>query len=253
MTTNDHPAHGPVSLDRLHQIREILSKAAAQSDGGNLGYAMADAVKVIDGAIAAFGAAPVGEVSEQRDGLVMDGTVDLGGNSTHRIIKGASKMKRLPIGTKFYITPQAPEPMKDHQIRELVNELRDIAIEYHGTHQLRERIARTVRAAMQSFGNSEQLDEAGSWNNHMNTPTARAGNSPVTPDGWIPLSERMPEVGVKVLCFPVEDEPIHAVFNGQLWLQDVSWSNSDEPIDNAITCNVTHWIPLPAAPHQEVK
>ncbi|HGY3715625.1 TPA: hypothetical protein ACNVDX_001228 [Citrobacter gillenii] len=47
MTTN-HPAHGPVSLDRLHQIRETLSKAAAQSDGGNIGYAMADAVKVID-------------------------------------------------------------------------------------------------------------------------------------------------------------------------------------------------------------
>ncbi|MGU9775738.1 hypothetical protein ACV3J7_04930 [Salmonella enterica] len=59
MTTNNHPAHGPVSLDRLHQISEILSKAAAQSDGGNLGYAMADAVKVIDGAIAAFGAEPV--------------------------------------------------------------------------------------------------------------------------------------------------------------------------------------------------
>ncbi|CAH3928848.1 hypothetical protein AI2680V1_4158 [Citrobacter freundii] len=51
MTTN-HPAHGPVSLERLHQISEILSKASAQSDGGNLGYAMADAVKVIDGAIA---------------------------------------------------------------------------------------------------------------------------------------------------------------------------------------------------------
>lgn len=58
MTTN-HPAHGPVSLDRLHQIREILSKAAAQSDGGNIGYAMADAVKVIDGAIAAMNANPV--------------------------------------------------------------------------------------------------------------------------------------------------------------------------------------------------
>ncbi|XTD40353.1 hypothetical protein AB4I99_08565 [Citrobacter murliniae] len=57
MTTN-HPAHGPVSLDRLHQIREILSKAAAQSDGGNIGYAMADAVKVIDGSISAFDADP---------------------------------------------------------------------------------------------------------------------------------------------------------------------------------------------------
>ncbi|MEZ3141804.1 hypothetical protein ACBQ88_22360 [Citrobacter braakii] len=53
MTTN-HQAQGPVSLDRLHQISEILSKSAAQSDGGNLGYAMADAVKVINAATAAF-------------------------------------------------------------------------------------------------------------------------------------------------------------------------------------------------------
>lgn len=79
------------------------------------------------------------------------------------------------------------------------------------------------------------------------------GSEPATvPGKWIPVSERMPEVGVKVLCFPAEDEPIHAVFNGQLWLQDISWSNSDEPIDNVITCNVTHWVPLPASP-QEVK
>lgn len=151
-------------------------------------------------ALASLEAEPVGEVSEQRDGLVMDGTVDLGGASTHRIIKGASKMKRLPLGTKFYTAPPAPAPakaepvawlwshrkhpsevslvrpedderaegahwsgwscqalyaaqpasaaMKDHQIRELVNELRDIAVEYHGTQQLRERIARTIRAAM---------------------------------------------------------------------------------------------------------
>ncbi|CAM7438611.1 hypothetical protein [Citrobacter freundii] len=45
---NNHPAHGPVSINRLYQIRRILSQAAAQSDGGHLGYAMADAVKVID-------------------------------------------------------------------------------------------------------------------------------------------------------------------------------------------------------------
>ncbi|MFU0912969.1 DUF551 domain-containing protein [Kluyvera intermedia] len=73
-------------------------------------------------------------------------------------------------------------------------------------------------------------------------------NSPATQNGWIPVSERMPEVGVKVLCFPVEDEPIHASFNGQLWLQDISWSVSDESIDNVISCNVTHWMPLPEPP-----
>ncbi|HBQ2638015.1 DUF551 domain-containing protein [Klebsiella pneumoniae] len=79
------------------------------------------------------------------------------------------------------------------------------------------------------------------------------GSEPATvPGTWIPVSERMPEVGVKVLCFPAEDEPIHAVFNGQLWLQDVSWSGSEEPIDNVIPVTVTHWMPLPAAP-QEVK
>ncbi|WP_445336282.1 hypothetical protein ACSR9E_10235 [Citrobacter koseri] len=46
--SNSHPAHGPLSNDRLHRIREILGKAAAQSDGGNVGYAMSDAVKAID-------------------------------------------------------------------------------------------------------------------------------------------------------------------------------------------------------------
>lgn len=59
-------------------------------------------------ALASLEAVPVGEVSEQRDGLVMDGMVDLGGASTHRIIKGASKMKRLPLGTKFYTSQPAP-------------------------------------------------------------------------------------------------------------------------------------------------
>ncbi|ENI5905646.1 TPA: DUF550 domain-containing protein [Citrobacter freundii] len=47
MTTNNHPANGPVTLDRLNQISEILNTAATQRDGGNLGYAMADAVKMI--------------------------------------------------------------------------------------------------------------------------------------------------------------------------------------------------------------
>ncbi|MEC4755501.1 DUF551 domain-containing protein [Klebsiella pneumoniae] len=81
------------------------------------------------------------------------------------------------------------------------------------------------------------------------TPALNSVQSVVTvPGKWIPVSERLPDVGVKVLCFPAKDEPIHATFNGQLWLQDISWSGSDEPIDNVITASVTHWMPLPAAP-----
>lgn len=73
--SNSHPAHGPVSLDRLHRIREILGKAAAQSGGGNLGYAMSDAVKAIDELLEVRKAEPVAWTDEQelrdveKDGL----------------------------------------------------------------------------------------------------------------------------------------------------------------------------------------
>ncbi|MDM3003242.1 hypothetical protein OGV67_07880 [Citrobacter sp. CK188] len=75
MTTNNHPAHGPLSNYRLHRIREILGKAAAQSDGGNLGYAMSDAVKAIDELLAGRKSEPVAWTDEQelrdveKDGL----------------------------------------------------------------------------------------------------------------------------------------------------------------------------------------
>ena len=68
----------------------------------------------------------------------------------------------------LYAAQPASAAMKDHQIRELVNELRDIAVEYHGTQQLRERIARTIRAAMLHGAD---------------------GNSPVIPDGWVMVPE----------------------------------------------------------------
>jgi hypothetical protein len=59
----------------------------------------------------------------------------------------ASGLSGFPDGHyDFYATYQPA--LKDHQIRGLVNQLRDIAIEYHGTQQLRERIASVIHAAM---------------------------------------------------------------------------------------------------------
>lgn len=92
--------------------------------------------------------------------------------------------------------------MKDHQIRELVNQLRDIAVKYHATGQLREKIARVVRAAMlQTKPDCTCPSGDGSlcWpcpEHHRNSPAhsglrpeqsgvspAQDGNSPVIPDG----------------------------------------------------------------------
>ncbi|ECB1141724.1 DUF551 domain-containing protein [Salmonella enterica subsp. enterica serovar Saphra] len=88
-------------------------------------------------------------------------------------------------------------------------------------------------AAMQSFGNSEQL------------------NSPVTPDGWISCSERMPE-----------DEQ-EVIVQNKLGYRYVSYFDEhsglffDMPGGNQMNCIehilVTHWMPLPAPPQQEVK
>ncbi|EBQ0838534.1 DUF551 domain-containing protein, partial [Salmonella enterica] len=71
-------------------------------------------------ALASLDAEPVGEVSEKRRGLIMDGTVDLGGKSTYRIIKGEKAMKRLPLGTKFYIAPPAPVVPESISVRQAI-------------------------------------------------------------------------------------------------------------------------------------
>ncbi|MDU1654713.1 MAG: hypothetical protein E6850_19710 [Leclercia adecarboxylata] len=43
-----HPAHGPLTEERLIRVRDELAAAAKRSDGGNLGYMMADGAKAID-------------------------------------------------------------------------------------------------------------------------------------------------------------------------------------------------------------
>lgn len=93
--------------------------------------------------------------------------------------------------------------MKDHEIRELVNQLRDVAIKYHGAGQLREQIARTVRAHMLQAGNSpaipgaeqriadavELLQKAApamlADNGGPDGPLAGRMKSPVIPEGYV--------------------------------------------------------------------
>ncbi|MEG2269271.1 MAG: DUF550 domain-containing protein, partial [Acinetobacter sp.] len=108
MTTNNHTAHGPVSLDRLHQIRDILSKASAQSDGGNLGYAMADAVKVIDEVLEGRNTEPVFFIEVEGDDWIQAG----------RILGSTFDFNNLPDGiNKLYTAPQ-PVSERDQVRRE---------------------------------------------------------------------------------------------------------------------------------------
>ncbi|ECE5990900.1 hypothetical protein DLB09_16365 [Salmonella enterica subsp. salamae] len=94
-----------ITKERLLKIQHWRETYGA---GSNVMLPAEEAEELARIALASLEVAPVGEVSEKRRGLVMDGTVDLGGKSTYRIIKGEKAMKRLPLGTKFYIAPPAP-------------------------------------------------------------------------------------------------------------------------------------------------
>lgn len=75
-------------------------------------------------------------------------------------------------------------------------------------------------------------------------PTVQGGNSPVTPDGWISCSERMPDNNHDVLFFDVWGY----IRIGWFSADDRSWFTSDD----GCCMEVTHWMPLPEPP-QEVK
>lgn len=101
MTTNTHPANGHVSLDRLHQIREHLLHDTQYSNGGNRAYILADMLRVIDGAIAAFDAEPVFFIEVDGDDWIQAG----------RIPGSTFDFNNLPDGVnKLWAAPQ-PAPV----------------------------------------------------------------------------------------------------------------------------------------------
>lgn len=101
--------------------------------------------------------------------------------------------------------------------------------------------------------------EAVASNPHMHSPTTSTiamvalelnkrlsgGNSPVIPDGWVACSERMPEENAEqevLACFKGGDISTLYYFEGR-------WDDAYGIVP--IRQDVTHWMPLPAAPQQE--
>lgn len=110
-------------------------------------------------ALASLEAEPIGEVSEKRHGLVMDGTVDLGGKSTYRIIKGEKAMKLLPLGTKFYIAPPAPVIQAD--VAQAIENLKQKLVEcnrYNYCADAVKGVEDACRAVMLQSGNFRESD-----------------------------------------------------------------------------------------------
>lgn len=94
------------------------------------------------------------------------------------------------------------------------------------------------------------IAEVKGWN-ACRAAMLQAGNSPVIPDTWIPVSERMPENKpgcYKYLVF----ETLNNRVNNDYWNVPDKGDEAFTPFWNYYGEHVTHWMPLPAAP-QEVK
>ncbi|MHA0657804.1 DUF551 domain-containing protein [Escherichia coli] len=120
-----------ITKERLLTIKQWRE---TYGPGSNVVLPAEEAEELARIALTSLEAEPIGEVSEKQHGLVMDGTVDLGGKSTYRIIKGEKAMKLLPLGTKFYTAPITPEAIEN-----AIEYIRSIAFhidedDYHGKH-----------------------------------------------------------------------------------------------------------------------
>lgn len=82
------------------------------------------------------------------------------------------------------------------------------------------------------------------------------GNSPVTPDGWISCSERMPEMGERqcyVLAADFKNNYPPNIPNTQVgvygdWFNDGNPTWDDGDGEDLYLKEVTHWMPLPEPP-----
>ncbi|EOM4610445.1 DUF551 domain-containing protein [Escherichia coli] len=84
------------------------------------------------------------------------------------------------------------------------------------------------------------------------------GNSPVTPDGWISCSERMPEMGERqyyVLAADFKNNYPPSIPNTQVgvygdWFNDGNPTWDDGDGEDLHLKEVTHWMPLPEPPQE---
>ncbi|HAS0772628.1 TPA: DUF551 domain-containing protein, partial [Enterobacter hormaechei] len=82
------------------------------------------------------------------------------------------------------------------------------------------------------------------------------GNHPVIPNGWVACSELMPGIGTEIFYF-CQDDGLRdrgivssSNFSGR---GDAQLYVHAEGYDLRFGVDITHWMPLPAAPQQEEK
>ena len=226
---------------------------------------MADAVKVIDGVIASFGAEPVGTFRKGPCGYYP---------SFHEDAVPLYTVPPAPVSV-----PAAMEMDDDFDSAfehgkavgwnayraamlqaEPVSNRDELPLDYlQGHKDGLEWAAQLAEANHPQTGDwlyDDPIDLARAIRKGPDMPTVQAGNSPVIPDGWVACSERMPDNDDFVYIWPRPDfgVELHVAQYGKFDKRDAGWYAQVYEQNYGIEyypIKVTHWMALPEPPEQD--
>ncbi|WP_257839722.1 DUF551 domain-containing protein [Salmonella enterica] len=227
--------------------------------------------------LAAMDSKPVGEIIERK----CRGDLAVNIERKFKSIRGFQNIAELPVGTILYAAPPAPVAVPDEKVKDDDFELNGPLSCYQagkieGWNACRAAMLKAgpVMAATVPEGwtsncdadaalvmldridtidcaDDERIESAKNIIRRLAAAPEQQNAQQNIPEnilgGWIKCSERMPEEGGRYWCYVEEQNSL-----GKSHYQwNCSW-NGDEWSDKALTGRVTHWMPLPAAPEQEV-
>lgn len=214
--STNHPANGPLTVERITRLIAELHRSLEYQNGGDMAYVIADAIKGLEELLVSREAVPVGYFYADIPGdwyQISDGDIV----PSHR---------RIPLYASPQSSPVVKLPNEFISSEGVVVQVEKVmaVLAVHGIQY--ERRGNACRAAM-----------------------LQDGNSPVTPDGWIPVSERMPEreVDVQVYCSDKKEQMVGYMERNEKdgWFRFASLPNG-----GGVYCKPTHWQPLPSAPKE---
>ncbi|ENO1902122.1 DUF551 domain-containing protein, partial [Escherichia coli] len=212
-----------ITKERLLTIKQWRE---TYGPGSNVVLPAEEAEELARIALASLEAKPIGafHIAEQQ----VDGTSDYIKDGEWPIDNGTIEV---------YATPPAPvvpeeKPMPNPLGMYAVDAVAAIA-EVRGWN--------ACRAAMLQAGNFRENKDSST--NNFREITETSTNSPVTPDGWISCSERMPEDTKMLLAFS-QGEIVAAYWNWVVNPIDYKKYRAFTYLSGYILDDVTHWMPL---------
>lgn len=192
-----------------------------------------------------------------------------------KIIEAADEVISALAGTNEYVNPDSDNMLRlwddlndRHAPPEVVRELARIALASLEAEPVSQTYKLPVNTPCQDAPAHIWLQTAGVWpedgelseltwcshnQHHDDTLYVRAdlvnGNYPVTPDGWISCSERMPEETKMLLAFS-QGEIVAAYWNWVVNPIDYKKYRAFTYLSGNILDDVTHWMPLPEPPQE---